>query len=571
MNKIKWIIAKENKNLSEDIAHQFCVDTTIAQLIINRGLRESKEIHEYLNPGLDNLINPFLLNGIEKAVVRIREAIYKQEKILIYGDYDVDGITSTSLLFSALSNFSKNVYYYIPDRFEEGYGISQQGIAFAIKYEISLIITVDCGITSNNEIEKLRELSIDTIVTDHHEPIGNLPKAFSIINPKSCNYPFKELTGVGVAFKLIQVLYSVLGKKPEEVYNFLDFVALGTIADSVPIIGENRILVKNGLEKLINSDKIGLRTLLANCNNKTLNILSVRDISFGIIPILNSTGRIGDSKQAVDLLLTDSLYRADYLVKNMLKLNEERRSITQKVLNEARGIIQKEDLNNKQKILVLSSEKWHPGIIGIVASRIMEEYAQPVMMISISDGIGKGSGRNQGEFDFSETLHECSDLLARFGGHRYAAGITIYKDKINTFSERINQILSKNPSIKLNSEPIINIDTLIPFNKLSWDFLESMEGLKPFGPGNPQPIFGGWKFPLLSYKKVGKGENHLKLNIGGKEDSFDAIAFHMAEKYQHIINKKTINIAFQLDINNWNGRKTLQLMIKDIKLDYKEI
>ena len=571
-NKIKWIIANENEELSKDIAHQFCLDPIIAQLLINRGLKEPKDIEDFLNPKLDDLINPFTFQGMTRTVERIKEALYNQENILIYGDYDVDGITSTTLLFSALSIFSSNIYYYIPNRFEEGYGISQEGILFAIKYHISLIITVDCGITSHQEIKKLSDMDIDTIVTDHHEPLGQLPEAYSIINPKICDYSFKDLAGVGVAFKLAQALFTILEKENKAIYEHLDLVALGTIADSVPLLGENRILVKYGLSRLINSRKKGLIRLLEHSNYENLsNPLLVRDISFGLIPILNSTGRIGNPKHAVDLLLTDSSYRANFLVNEMLELNEERKTITQKVLLEAKKMAYEINLQDKQKILVLSSSHWHPGVIGIVASRIMEEFAQPVIMISVSNGIGKGSGRNQGEFDFSKILPECSDLLVKYGGHQYAAGLTISENRIALFRKTLNQILEDNKNINRHNEPIMKIDTSIALDKMNWSFLKFMEKLRPFGPGNPQPIFGGYKFPLVSWRKVGKEEKHLKLRLGKKGSNLDGIAFQMAERCQHIMSDNMINVAFHLGVNCWNGKESIQLMIKDIQSTVRRI
>jgi single-stranded-DNA-specific exonuclease len=566
LNKIKWIIAKEDKELRDNIAHQFSLDPIIAQLLINRGLKSTKDIDDFLNPRLDNLLDPLSLQGMVRTVERIKKALTTQEKILIYGDYDVDGITSTTLLFSVLTKFSSDVYYYIPDRFEEGYGISQKGIQFALKYHISLIITVDCGITSHQEIKQLIDMGIDTIVTDHHEPFKNLPKAYSIINPKNCDYPFKDLAGVGVAFKLVQALYILLGKDHTTLYEHLDLVALGTIADSMPILGENRILVKYGINILTNSKKRGLKKLVEHFQNNTpSNNLTVRDISFNLIPVLNSTGRIGNPKQAVDLLLTDSSYRADYLVNKMLELNEERKEITQKVLSEARTMAANSKLKDNHGVLVLSSDKWHPGIIGIVASRVMEENSQPVIIISISNGMGKGSGRNLGEFDFSKILSQCSDLLVKYGGHQYAAGITILGDKIDRFRERINRVLDGNQKINQYNEQIINIDALIELNTMKWDFLDYIERLRPFGAGNPQPVFCGYKFPLISLKKVGKDEKHLKLNIGEGVNCFEGIAFQMADKYTDVVGDSVINVVFQLGMNCWNGKKTIQLMIKDIK------
>ncbi|MDD4363507.1 MAG: single-stranded-DNA-specific exonuclease RecJ, partial [Atribacterota bacterium] len=386
-------------------------------------MNDYKDISNYLNPHFDKLISYKLLRGLDKAVNRIIKAIYEKEKILIYGDYDVDGMTSIALLYSILKKHTPDVYYYIPDRTEEGYGLSETGMNFIIKYKITLMITVDCGITSFHEIKKLNNLKIDTIITDHHQPLEEKPDAFTIINPKCCDYPFKELAGVGVAFKLAQALSFELEGNDNDVKQNLDLVALGTIADSVPLLNENRIFVKEGLLQLISNNKKGLKILLQKIQNnkKKTEVMSVKELSFELIPVLNATGRIGNPNYAVDLFLTESSYMANHLAEEMIKLNEERKTITQKILLEARKIVKGNTFGDNQKILVLSSNNWHPGIIGIIASRIMEEFGKPAMIISTCNGNGKGSGRNQGEFDFSEILAECSELLEKYGGHKYAA------------------------------------------------------------------------------------------------------------------------------------------------------
>lgn len=566
MNKIKWIIAQNNEGLNGHIAHQFGIDPTIAQLLINRGLKRQEDIQGFFNPNLDNLEDPFSLEGIDRAVNRIKQAIKNEEKILIYGDYDVDGITSIALLFAVIKDFGTNIYYYIPDRSEEGYSISQKGIEFAVKYNISLIITVDCGVTSHQEIKQLNDLKIDTIITDHHQPQKDLPSAYTIINPKCDHYPFKELAGVGVTFKLAQAIYAASGKKDEALNEHLDLVALGTIADSVPLVGENRILVKYGINQIVKSHKLGLKTLLRHeYNENKASSLMVEDIAFHLIPVLNSTGRIGNPHNAVDLLLTDSFYRAQCLVVDMLKLNEERKVLTQKVLVEARQMAVKKNEVSQQSILILASRQWHPGIVGIVASRIMEEFQKPVIIISINDGIGKGSGRNQGTFDFSKILFDCSELLIQYGGHQSAAGIAISEEKIEAFSQKINQLLNIHPSMNADNERVIQIDTKIEFDQINWGFLNTLEKFRPFGPGNPQPIFGGYRFPLTSWKKVGRNERHLKIHLGKSPAYINGIAFQMNEEVMTNKNDGTIDIAFHLSTNCWNGEKSIQLIIKDIK------
>ncbi|MBN2395850.1 MAG: single-stranded-DNA-specific exonuclease RecJ [Candidatus Atribacteria bacterium] len=567
-NKIKWIIAQDDKEFNEKAANQIGFDRSFARILMNRGLIDPKEIEKFLDPRLDDLVNPLSLQGVEKAVSRIKQAFVNGEKILIYGDYDVDGIASTSLLFLVLKDFTSDVYYYIPDRSDEGYGISKKGIDFAIKYQISLMITVDCGISSFSEIKTLRDLGIDTIVTDHHEPPDKLPNAYVMINPKICDYPFKDLAGVGVAFKLAQAIYILLHKKDEVIRKYLDLVALGTIADSVSILGENRILVKYGLDQLVKTHRIGLKLLAESYGDGNLSYSSfIQYINFNLIPVLNSTGRVGHSHDSVDLLLTDSSCRAQFLVKKMLKLNEERKLLTQKTLEEVREIARKENIIKKQRILILASDHWHPGIIGIVASRIMEEFSKPVIIISTSNGIGKGSGRNQGEFDFSKILFDCSGLLIRYGGHQYAAGITIDSKNIDRFNEIMNKNLEQVMPVNLESEPVIHIDTIINYDTINWKLMNFLEKLRPFGPGNPQPIFCGYDFPLSSWKRVGKDEKHLKLVFGntGTRDYLNGIAFQMAEKSLNFNRNDRINIAFHLETNCWNGNESIQLNIKDIK------
>jgi len=501
-----------------------------------------------------------------KAIERIRKAINNGENILVFGDYDVDGMTSTALLFTVLKRFSTNIYYYIPDRFEEGYGLSQKGIEFVKKYHINLVITVDCGSTANKEIDKLNCLNVDTIITDHHEPLANRPSAYAIINPKMCNYPFKDLAGVGVVFKLSQALYKAFQIEEKYLEENLDLVALGTIADSVNVLGENRILLKYGFDKLLNSNKKGLRMLLENNNQSFLSGSQIeRDISFGLIPILNSTGRIDNPHHAVDLLLTDSNYRADHLINKMRILNDKRKSITLKILEEARQMVSEKIEIKKQKVLVLSSRGWHPGVIGIVASRIMEEFSQPVIMISVSEGIGKGSGRNQGEFDFSKILSSCSELLQQYGGHQYAAGITISEEKIEPFSEKINYILRNNSLINQSDQPVINVESIIKYEDINWNLINLIEDMRPFGPGNPQPVFGGYGYPVISWRKVGKEKKHIKLSLGKPENPFDGIAFHLAGQSLEIKNENIIDVAFQLTNNYWNGKNSIQLIVKDIK------
>ena len=553
--------------MQNSIAEQFNLHPLLAQLLINRGVKKEKEINHFLKPQLADLNNPFLLDGVDKAINRIKKAFHNGEKILIYGDYDVDGITSTALLFLVLSNYSTNIYYYIPDRFEEGYGIGKKGIDFACRYGIDLVITVDCGITSIETIKELKSNHIDTIVTDHHQPLNILPEALAIINPKCCNYPFKELAGVGVAFKLAQALLSDNDQQKESIYEHLDLVALGTIADSVLLCGENRILVKNGIRQLQQTNKIGLRKLLTYKNRKLSEPVSTKDLAFDVIPILNSAGRIASSQLAVDLILTTSSYRAEYIIKKMIVMNDKRKALTEKVLSEAKQMLQLKKNIDQLGVIVLANYDWHPGVNGIVASKLMEEYNKPFVIISLRDGIGKGSGRNSGEFDFAKVLTQCSSTLNRFGGHQCAAGITILESQINEFDQTINKIIKKDSSKRDADKVILKVDSEMIIESIDWNLLKNLSILEPYGPGNPEPLFCSYHFPVISWKKVGKKQNHLKISLGKDGNYLNGIAFKMADRSEDIGNKmKKIDLVFQLGINRWNGQKSIQLLIKDIKL-----
>jgi single-stranded-DNA-specific exonuclease len=502
---------------------------------------------------------------MEKAIDRILEAINNEERILIYGDYDVDGITSIALLFSILSEITPNLYYYIPNRFQEGYGLNEKAMDTAYKNNIRLIITVDCGISSVYEINKANSYGINVIVTDHHQPQKELPSATAIINPKyDKNYTFDELAGVGVSFKVAQALYLKLEKNQDNLWNFLDYVTLGSIADSVPLVDENRILIKQGLKILNQTKKEGLKALImescANYNN-----LNTKDVNFSLAPRLNAAGRIDDPKLALELLLTKSPSKAKYLAQKLTEINKSRRNIGNNILREARKIAIKQIKEENNKILVLSSKDWNQGVIGIIASRLVEELNRPVIIISQKNGVGKGSGRSVKNFHLYKALELCRDILIDFGGHQYAAGITIDSDKIAEFKLKINKV-SQNIIKEDDLKKELEVDTPILLNDVNFNLINDINTLEPFGLKNPQPVFCSYNNKISDWKLVGKNKEHLKIKIKKNDKVLNGIGFKLSQIGNQIFSEnKVVDLAFNIELNKWNGTENIRLNIKDMK------
>ena len=502
---------------------------------------------------------------MEKVIDRIEEAISHQERILIFGDYDVDGITSTALLFSLLREFSSDLYYYIPQRGGEGYGLSEKVIDLARENGFTLIITVDCGINSVLEIEKARNYGIEVIVVDHHKPPEEVPAALGIINPKyEDGYPFKELAGVGVCFKLAQALGLREKKDPRDLYNFLDYVVLGTIADAVPFLDENRILIREGLKVLNQTPREGLKALISESGIEGRD-LKVKEVNFALAPRLNAAGRLDDPQLALELLLADSPFKAQYLAKKLNEINRFRQDLSNNILEEARRLAFKQIKEENNKILVLSSEDWNQGLVGIIASRLVEEFNRPAIVISKKEGIGKGSGRSIKGFSLYEVIQSCQDVLINYGGHKYAVGFTIEANRISQFKAKINAISSlylKDDDLTLKLE----VDAPLSLNEINLDLIKEINTLEPFGVGNPQPIFCSYNNKILDWRIVGESKEHLKLKIIEKNKVFDGIGFGLGKEVNLRIKKKEMaDLAFNLEMNKWQGRENIQLNIKDLK------
>ncbi|MDH5683408.1 MAG: single-stranded-DNA-specific exonuclease RecJ, partial [candidate division WOR-3 bacterium] len=497
-------------------------------LLYRRGYKDKSAIEEFLNPSLARLHNPRLLPDMEKAVERVIAAIKKKERILVYGDYDVDGTCGTALLVRVLNKIGANVSFYIPHREKEGYGLSESGVIFAKQNGFSLIITTDCGTTDFNEIEMAKNAGIDVIVCDHHEPKDTLPKALAIINPKrhDTNYPFRELAGVGVSFKLAWALLSATGNTKEDLIEHLDLVALGTIADIAPLLDENRALAKFGMLKIKDTNKVGLRALLktAGLSGK---MITPYEIGFMLGPRINASGRISEAGKAVELLITEDGKRAAAIAQELDLENQKRQKIEEEILIKASERVERMDLD-KKRFLVLADENWHEGVVGIVASRIVERFYRPTILIALKEDKGKGSGRSIPGFHLYQALKSCEDHLLGFGGHKYAAGLTISRENIDKFSDLIDQYTWKNTSEQLFQRKVF-IDAKASLYDFDEAFLKTLAKFEPFGSENPEPVFVTHGLEVVGYPKI-VGKDHLRFKVReNKECVFDVIAFGKSE------------------------------------------
>lgn len=562
MRNNTWKIALKEKEY--EAINALHLHPVILQLLKKRGIESQEKIERFLNPRLEDLYNPMLMKGMDKAVERIKKAVRNNEKITVYGDYDVDGITSTSIIVKTLKKIGGNVDYYIPSRLSEGYGLNMDSIEKIRHRGSSLIITVDNGINCFEEVEYAKGLGIDIIITDHHEPQDLLPPSFTIINPKqkSCNYPFKNLAGVGVALKLAFALTDLNQKTLED---NLDLAAVGTVADIVPLLDENRVIVKYGLERLMRTQNKGLMAIKSLLKISNVE-LDTSKISFLLAPRLNAAGRISSADIAVELLLTEDESNAYELAQTLERVNRERQNIESGILTQARKIIEEEVNLDKTRVIVISSRKWHPGVIGIVASKLVEIYNRPCILIALEGEEGKGSARSIPGFNIFEALSQVSHLLKRYGGHEQAAGLTIDADKIDAFAEEINDIAAK--TLSSNFSPELDIDMELTAEELSTDLATQLELLEPFGYGNPKPVFACKNFFVKNIRTMGDEDKHLRLHLKTKQNRFTAVGFNLGVFKEELNQAPILDIAFFLELNRWNGFTELQLKIKDIKIPY---
>jgi single-stranded-DNA-specific exonuclease len=543
------------------------LDPSLSNILIQRGIDSFEKSKLFFRPQLADLHDPFLMKDMLEAVVKLTDVIEIEEKILIYGDYDVDGCTSVALMYLFLSKFYSNVGYYIPDRNSEGYGVSFKGIDYAAENDYSLIISLDCGIKANDKIDYAKSKGIDFIVCDHHTPGDELPKAVAILDPKrdDCDYPFKELSGCGVGFKFIQAFQMHHGRSMSEAYNLLDLCVISIAADIVPVTGENRILAYHGLKKLNSFPLTGVGILkkFANIDGDA----NISDIVFKIAPRVNAAGRIGHALDALKLLISDTESIKDHIAEKIDIINSRRKDIDQQMTQEAIKQVMLEDKNYERKTTVLFSADWHKGVVGIVASRLIENFYRPTIVLTEDDsGVLTGSARSVSDFSIYEAIEECRDLLINFGGHKFAAGVTLKKSKFQDFKQRFEQAVASR--IKESQlVPKIEIDSYLDFDEISPKFLRILKQFAPFGPDNMNPVFMTKNVYDTGYaRKVGKDEGHLKMTLISRDSSviLPAIGFGLGSKYELVKSGKPFNISYSIEENKFNNQNSVQLNIKDI-------
>lgn len=560
MNK-KWECYKPDENKVNELVKLCNINEIIAKVLVNKNISK-EELNVFINPTRKDFYNPFLMPDMEIAVNRIIKAITNKEKIMIYGDYDADGITSITVLKSFLEERGLDVFSYIPNRLDEGYGLNNEAIKKIYEENYKLIITVDCGISGIDEVEYANSLGIEVIITDHHEPADVLPKALAVVDAKrkDSKYPFNQLAGVGVVFKLIQAISIKLNLDEKEYLKYLDIVCIGTISDIVPLINENRVIAKLGLKLVSQTKNIGLKSLLNIAGFKQIDSVA---ISFGVAPRINACGRMGNEKLALDLFLTKDYELSKELAINLNEYNIKRQEIEKKIFNEVTQIVENKEKENT--CIVIGENGWHHGIIGIVASKVTDMYFKPTILICFDEDIGKGSGRSIPGFDLHEALMKCGKNLEKFGGHSMAVGVTIKKEKFEEFKTELEKYASKCNITDI--VPIINIDSELSLKEISLEKVRELKILEPFGEGNTVPLFLFKNLKINSIRSLSGGK-HLKLTL--KEDNYmiDAIGFNIGELAEKYCLDDKIDIVGSLDINSFNGNDSVQIVIKDIRKSY---
>ena len=567
----KWILKEQgDENQVKSLAAELNIDEVLANILIQRGVTNFEEARMFFRPELSHLHDPFLMKDMDLAVGRLKEAIQKSERIMIYGDYDVDGTTSVALVYAFLKSRFSNISFYIPNRYSEGYGVSTQAIDYANEAGISLIIALDCGIKAVEKIAYAKKLKIDFIVCDHHMPGEVLPEAVAILDPKrlDCEYPFKELSGCGVGFKFMQAFCQEGGIDQKELFNYLDLVAVSIASDIVPIIGENRILSFYGLKNLNESPCPGLKSIIkiAGIQNKQM---AIDDIVFKIGPRINAAGRMESGNKAVELLLSGNDHTAVEMGDKINVFNDRRKNIDRDITQQALRMISSDSAMQNSRATVLFNPEWHKGVIGIVASRLIETYYRPTVVLTESNGFATGSARSVPGFDLYQAMESCSDLLENFGGHMYAAGMTMKVENVPQFQKRFEEAVNSKITDDLLI-PKIEVDAKIKLESVNSKFYKILKQFQPFGPGNMSPVFmvehvidsGG-------VKVVGPNHDHLKLDVMTEENPgwrLPAIAFSQSKYYKLIHAGMPFDIAFSVEENIFQGKSNLQLNMKDIKI-----
>ena len=583
----KWFLHPTvDKNLIKDLSEQLNISEALAGLLAQRGVKNYDEARCFFKPSLEDIHDPFLMKDMKKSVERVEQAIANQEKVLIFGDYDVDGTSAVALMYSFLKDFISSIEYYVPDRYEEGYGISNQSVEYAKANGFTLMIVLDCGIKGHTEIALANQYGIDTIVCDHHLPNVVLPNAYAILDPKQtdCPYPYKELSGCGVGFKLVQAIAQKRNIPFVELGKYFDLLVISIASDIVPITGENRVFAYFGLKLMNKKPRPGIESLLAfskivrkkqselpSSNTVFSKEITINDLVFYVGPRINAAGRMATGRSAVHLLITNTVERIAELGEQVDIHNSERRELDLKSTNEAIDMVSTELDLEKKKTIVVYNPLWSKGIIGIVASRLVEHFYKPSIVLTLSNELVTGSARSVKGFDLHLALTQCSDLLEHFGGHTFAAGLALKPENLDKFIEKFEQVVSDSIS-EMAISPTVDIDYQISLDEINMDFFNVVKRFAPFGPGNMSPVFMTKNVLDAGNIRI-VGDNHVKMSLfqtNSRSYPVDAIAFGMGEHYRRILQGKPFHICYHINLNEWLGKTSLQLAIKDIKYDFDE-
>lgn len=555
----QWLVNRTNRQYLDYLSRAVSISPILSQILINRGIKTPKDAIDFLRPGITGLSDPFEIPDMAKAVIRIKEAIHNQEGVLVHGDYDVDGLTGTAILVEALRKTGLNVHYFIPDRFSHGYGFNIASIEMAKKLCLTLIITVDCGITSIDVATHARRQGLDVIITDHHKPMSEIPQAVAILNPKLSNSD-SGLSGAGVALKLVHALTmdKDIPLTDEDLLSLLDLASLGAVADVVPLIRENRIILKEGLPILSGERRLGLNAL------KELSGLKDRDIkagllSFTLIPRINAAGRLGNATDVVRLFLSESEEEVWRIAGALDSMNSKRQAIEAEIYEEALREINRKGIGH---VIVLSSKNWHPGVIGVVASKIAEEFYRPTFLFTIDGDLAKGSARSIPSFDIYSGISCCKELLLSFGGHKQAAGLKLPLANLLRFEEKMTEIVKNNMSDD-DLVRVLKIDSEVSLTEINHNLIREIAMLEPFGYGNPEPLLGSRMLDVVNPRVV--GNNHLKVMLRQDEVTIDAVGFNMGDILEDIVSSQSIDAAFIPMINDWNGNRYLQMNLRAVR------
>jgi len=567
----KWVLKRpEDPEIVGRLSTELGIDRVLAELLVQRGITTFEAAREFFRPDLSRLHDPFLMKDMDKAVARLGKAVSEGEKILVYGDYDVDGTTAVALVYSFLSSLTPNADFYIPDRYVDGYGLSYRGLDWAKEHGFTLVITLDCGIKANAKVDYAREMGLDIIICDHHLPESELPAAVAVLDPKrsDCGYPFDDLSGCGVGFKLVQAYAATYGIPFEKILQYLDLLAVSIAADLVSVVDENRILAYFGLKQINESPRKGLLSMIRFSGLDRCKI-TIDDIVFKIGPRINAAGRMESGRRAVELLVCDDDEVANRIGKEINEYNNERKSIDREITEEAKEMVRASADFAKSSSTVVYNPEWHRGVVGIVASRLVEAFYKPTIVLTSSqNGLITGSARSVAGFDLYEAIESCSDLLENFGGHIYAAGLTLKEENLKEFSRRFEEYVSAHIS-RETITPVVNIDYYLNFNQITPKFFRILKQFQPFGPGNTAPMFMTENvYDNGNGRRVGADAGHLKLELIQEDQPYrhiSAIAFNRSEHFEHLAAGNPIDVCYSIVENYYRGNATIQLRIADIK------